>query len=101
MAFFFIIPGYGRMSFESAASWLDQATAQEASSVQATNLPVASALPNALSPEAYSYLDRAWGQSLLATELSSLQTLLPQLDIDDFMSELTNAGVDTPFGSVL
>jgi len=95
------IPGYGRMSFESAASWLDQATAQEASSVQATNLPIASALPNALSSEAYSYLDRAWGQSLLATKLSSLQTLLPQLDDDDFMSELTNAGDDTPFGSIL
>ena len=89
------------MSFESAASWFDQATAQEASSVQATNLPIASALLNALSSEAYSYLDRAWGQPLLATELSSLQTLLPQLNDDDFMSDLTNAGEDTPFGSIL
>jgi len=38
------IPGYGRFSFETAASWLDQVSSQEASSRQATKLPMRSEL---------------------------------------------------------
>jgi len=95
------IPGYGRISFESAASWLDQATAQEVFSVQTSNLPVANSLPNALSSEAYSYLDLAWSQSLVATDVSTLQPVLPQLDDDEFMAELINTGGIAPLTNVL
>ena len=93
------IPGYGRISFESAASWLDQASAQEASSTQATNLPSMtstlehSTLPNALSSEAYSYLDRAWTQPLSTSDVSGLQALLPQSDDDNFVAEMLNSEV--------
>jgi len=94
------IPGYGRFSFETAASWLDQASSQEASSRQATNLPSTaldmgqvsegnSYLSNALSPEAYSYLDRAWAQNLPTSALASIHANLPQYNDDNFMSELT------------
>ena len=93
------IPVYGRISFESAASWLNQASGQEAASTQATNLPSMtstlehSTLPNALSSEAYSYLDRAWTQPLPTSDVSGLQALLPQSDDDNFVAEMSNSEV--------
>jgi hypothetical protein len=106
------IPGYGRVSFETAASWLDQASSQEASLRQATNLPSAaldmgqvsagnSHLPNALSPEAYSYLDRAWAQNLPTSALASIHANLPQYDDDNFMSELTTFTDTSPSNGIL
>ena len=89
------IPGYGRVSFETAASWLDQAAVQEASSLQATNLPYTVSaprdipLPNALSDEAYSYLDHALSQSLLSSDISNIHASLPQFDDDGFVTELS------------
>ena len=69
-------------------------------SVQTSNLPVANSLPNALSSEAYSYLDLAWSQSLVATDVSTLQPVLPQLDDDEFMAELVNTGGFAPLTNI-
>jgi hypothetical protein len=53
-------------------------------------------LPNALSSEAYSYLDRAWAQNLPTSALGSMHANLPQYDDDNFMSELTTCTDSSP-----
>ena len=89
------IPGYGRVSFDSAASWLDQAAMQESTSIQSTHLPAvniepnASTVPNLLSEEAYSYLDRVQTQDLDTSSLSTIQASLPSYDDYQFMIELS------------
>jgi len=89
------IPGYGRVSFEAASSWLDQASVQESTSIQSTHLPNVDLelneadLPNLLSSQAYSFLDHARSQNLETSDLSTIHASLPSYDDDQFMAELS------------
>ena len=63
------IPGYGRLSFEAASSWLDQAAGQNGKTLTAAGLPgiappVADEVPNALPPSSHDYLEKR-GRSAL------------------------------------
>lgn len=90
------IPGYGRVSFEAAHTWLDLASQQSPSTIQATNLPPvegdpqAVSIPNILSTDTYAYLDRARALTVPSSELSAIATTLPAFDDDQFMEELTS-----------
>ena len=81
------IPGYGRVSFEAASSWLDQASVQKSTSTQSTHLPNLDLelneadLPNLLSSQAYSFLDHARSQNLeTLSDLSTIHASLPSYD---------------------
>jgi hypothetical protein len=55
------IPGYGRLSFQAASSWLDQASNQDQTTLTAASLPslrqeAEPQIPNVLSSSAYIYL---------------------------------------------
>ena len=86
------IPGYGRLSFEAAASWLDQASAQNESTLSAASLPGLACstlvVPNSLPVSAYDYLERAQALNIQQTELQAFHNGLPQYDGDTFMAEL-------------
>ena len=90
------IPGYGRVSFEAAHTWLDLASQQSPSTIQATNLPPvegdpqAVSIPNILSTDTYAYLDRPRALTVPSSELSAIATTLPAFDDDQFMEELTS-----------
>lgn len=87
------IPGYGRLSFEAAASWLDQAAVQNERTLTAGSLPglalgPAAAAPNTLPQSAYDFLERARMLNVNQSELQALHDSLPQYDDDEFMAEL-------------
>ena len=86
------IPGYGRLSFETAASWLDQAAAQNERTLTAGSLPglvpAPESAPNELPPSAYDFLERARAIDIDQEELQALHVGLPQYDDDEFMTEL-------------
>jgi hypothetical protein len=86
------IPGYGRLSFEAASSWLDQASAQNEKKLSAASLPGLACstlvVPNSLPVSAYDYLERAQALNIQQTELQAFHDGLPQYDDDTFMAEL-------------
>ena len=86
------IPGYGRLSFEAASSWLDQASAQNENTLSAASLPGLACstlvVPNSLPVSAYDYLERAQALNIQQTELQAFHNGLPQYDGDTFMAEL-------------
>jgi hypothetical protein len=86
------IPGYGRLSFETAASWLDQAAVQNERTLTAGSLPglvlAPESAPNELPPSAYDFLERARAIDIDQEELQALHVGLPQYDDDEFMTEL-------------
>ena len=87
------IPGYGRLSFEAAATWLDQAAVQNERTLTAGSLPglapaPAAAPPNELPPGAYDFLERARVLNIEQEKLQALHNDLPQFDDDEFMAEL-------------
>jgi hypothetical protein len=57
------IPGYGRLSFQAASAWLDQASTQNQTTLTAASLPSlsqeATQIPNVLPESTYDFLDKA------------------------------------------
>ena len=87
------IPGYGRLSFEAAATWLDQAAVQNERTLTAGSLPglapaPAAAPPNELPPGACDFLERTRVLNIEQEELQALHNDLPQFEDDEFMAEL-------------
>jgi hypothetical protein len=86
------IPGYGRLSFETAASWLNQAAVQNGRTLTAGSLPglvpVPSMAPNELPPIAHDFLERARAINIDQEKLQALHGGLPQYDDGEFMTEL-------------
>ena len=80
------------MSFETAASWLDQAAVQNERALTAGSLPglvlAPESAPNELPPSAYDFLERARAIDIDQEELQALHVGLPQYDDDEFMTEL-------------
>ena len=89
------IPGYGRLSFEAATSWLDQAAQQNQTTLTAASLPslaqeVESQVPNILPASTYEYLEKATALRIEQVDLQAHHEGLPQYDDDSFMAELRN-----------
>jgi hypothetical protein len=86
------IPGYGRLSFQAASTWLDQASAQNQTTLTAASLPSLSQevahIPNVLPESTYDYLDKAKSLHIDQVDLQSFHEGLPQYDEDGFMTEL-------------
>jgi hypothetical protein len=86
------IPGYGRLSFQAATTWLDQASAQNQTTLTAASLPSLSQevahIPNVLPESTYDYLDKAKSLHIDQVDLQSFHEGLPQYDEDGFMAEL-------------
>ena len=86
------IPGYGRLSFETAASWLDQAAVQNERTLTAGSLPglvpAPETAPNELPPSAYDFLERARAINIDQEGLQALHGGIPQYDDDEFMTAI-------------
>ena len=87
------IPGYGRLSFEAATSWLDQASVQNQRTLTAASLPnlvheEKTQVPNVLPASSYEYLEKAQKIRIEQADLQAFHGDLPQYDDDDFMTEL-------------
>ena len=86
------IPGYGRLSFEAASAWLDQASTQKQTTLTAASLPSltqeATQIPNILPESTYDFLDKAKSLHIEQVDLQSFHEGLPQYDDDGFMAEL-------------
>lgn len=82
------IPTYGRINHEMSCGWLDAAASQDISSIQTPNI---GSIPSVLPPETYQYLAAvlALERNLTFEEIRGLTGLLPELDDDDFMRDLT------------
>ena len=69
------IPGYGRLSFQAASTWLDQASAQNQTTLTAASLPSLSQevaqIPNVLPESTYDYLDKAKSLHIDQVDLQS------------------------------
>ena len=87
------IPGYGRLSFEDASSWLDQAAGQNGKTLTTAGLPGIAPLaedvvPNILPSSSYEFLEKARSLHIGQVELQAHHERLPQYDDDQFMIEL-------------
>ena len=86
------IPGYGRLSFQAASTWLDQASTQNQTTLTAASLPSLSQemahIPTALPESTYDILDKAKSLHIDQVDLQSFHEGLPQHDEDGFMAEL-------------
>jgi hypothetical protein len=86
------IPGYGRLSFQAASAWLDQASTQNQTTLTAASLPSlsqeATQIPNVLPESTYDFLEKAKSLHIDQVDLQSFHEGLPQYDEDGFMAEL-------------
>ena len=71
-----------------SCGWLDAAASQDISSIQTPNI---GSIPSVSPPETYQYLAAvlALERNLTFEEIRGLTGLLPELDDDDFMRDLT------------
>jgi hypothetical protein len=69
------IPGYGRLSFQAASTWLDQASTQNQTTLTAASLPSLSQevahVPNVLPESTYYFLEKAKSLHIDQVDLQS------------------------------
>jgi hypothetical protein len=86
------IPGYGRLSFQAASAWLDQASAQNQTTLTAASLPSLSKdmsrIPNVLLESTYDLSEKAKSLHIDQVDLQTFHDGLLQYDEDGFMAEL-------------
>ena len=86
------IPGYGRLSFQAASTWLDQASTQNQTTLTAASLPSLSQevahIPNVLPESTYDFLEKAKNRFTLTKSTYKAFMKASKYDEDGFMAEL-------------
>jgi hypothetical protein len=87
------IPGYGRLSFQAASAWLNQASPQSQTVLTAASLPRLSQeievqIPNVLLKSTYGFLEKVKSLHIDQVDFQTFHGGLPQYDEDGFMAEL-------------